>query len=104
MAELGIKQTAGLKGTFVVGLLTFTLASLGAAVSGARWVLILFRRLQAAGAAILTPSSLVRHRPSGKVRQHVQVWTVSGSISGALGPAVGACSPRRPGTGSSCST
>ena len=48
----------GLKGTFVVGLLTFTLASLGAAVSGALWALILFRCLQAAGAAILTPSSL----------------------------------------------
>ena len=34
------------------------------------------------------PRPRPRHRPSGKVRQHVQVSTVSGSISGALGPVV----------------
>ena len=75
-----------------MGLSLFTVSSLGAALSGDLWVLILFRCLQAVGAAILTPSSLgllLTVMPDEQKRRAVQIWTSSGSLAAAAGPAAG---------------
>ena len=46
----------GRKGGFLLGVAVFTLASVGCAASGALGLLVGFRVLQAAGAALLTPT------------------------------------------------
>ncbi|MEU4098425.1 MFS transporter [Streptomyces sp. NPDC026673] len=82
----------GRKAGFLLGLGVFTLASLGAALSGDLWVLVAFRFLQAAGAAVLTPASLglvLTTAPPAKVTRHVQIWAASGSLAAAAGPVVG---------------
>ena len=48
----------GRKNVFMLGLAIFTIASLACAVSPDLWVLVAFRCVQAAGAAMLIPSSL----------------------------------------------
>ena len=48
----------GRKRVFLLGLGVFTAASIGAALSGTLWVLVVFRILQAVGAAAITPTSL----------------------------------------------
>lgn len=82
----------GHKAGFLLGLSIFTAASLGAALSGDLWVLVAFRFLQAAGAAVLTPASLglvLITAPPAKVARHVQIWAASGSLAAAAGPVVG---------------
>ncbi|MGW1542126.1 MFS transporter [Streptomyces sp. NPDC002309] len=82
----------GHKAGFLLGLGVFTAASLGAALSGDLWVLVAFRFLQAAGAAVLTPASLglvLVTAPPAKVTRHVQIWAASGSLAAAAGPVVG---------------
>ncbi|MGW3243936.1 MFS transporter [Streptomyces sp. NPDC001070] len=82
----------GRKAGFLLGLGVFTVASLGAALSGDLWVLVAFRFLQAAGAAILTPASLglvLTTAPPAKVTRYVQIWAASGSLAAAAGPVVG---------------
>jgi MFS family permease len=51
----------GVKEAFLAGLALFSLASLGCALSSALWPIIVFRALQAIGAAALVPTSLGRH-------------------------------------------
>ncbi|MFE4654949.1 MFS transporter [Streptomyces sp. NPDC056707] len=82
----------GRKAGFLLGLSVFTVASLGAALSGNLWVLVAFRFLQAAGAAVLTPASLglvLTTAPPAKVTRYVQIWAASGSLAAAAGPVVG---------------
>lgn len=82
----------GRKAGFLLGLGVFTLASLGAALSGDLWVLVAFRFLQAAGAAVLTPASLglvLTTAPPAKVTRSVQIWAAGGSLAAAAGPVVG---------------
>ncbi|MEU8947090.1 MFS transporter [Streptomyces sp. NPDC048489] len=82
----------GHKSGFLLGLGVFTAASLGAALSGDLWVLVAFRFLQAAGAAVLTPASLglvLTTAPPAKVTRYVQIWAASGSLAAAAGPVVG---------------
>lgn len=82
----------GQKNGFVWGISLFTLSSLGAALSGVLWVLILFRCLQAIGAALLTPSSLglvLTIMPEKQKKRAVRIWTSSGSLAAAAGPVVG---------------
>lgn len=82
----------GRKAGFLLGLGVFTLASLGAALSGDLWVLVAFRFLQAAGAAVLTPASLglvLTTAPPARVTRSVQIWAASGSLAAAAGPVVG---------------
>ena len=82
----------GRKEGFVLGLAVFTLASLGSGLSGNLWVLVVFRVLQASGAAILTPSSLglvLATSPAEKTGKYVQTWAISGSLAAAAGPALG---------------
>ncbi|MGW6900312.1 MFS transporter [Streptomyces sp. NPDC054919] len=82
----------GHKAGFLLGLGIFTVASLGAALSGDLWVLVAFRFLQAAGAAVLTPASLglvLTTAPPAKITRYVQIWAASGSLAAAAGPVVG---------------
>lgn len=82
----------GRKGFFITGLGVFTLASLACAVSPDLWTLVGFRCLQAAGAAILVPSSLglvLTSMSPERVLKSVRLWAVSGAVAGAAGPVVG---------------
>jgi EmrB/QacA subfamily drug resistance transporter len=82
----------GRKAGFVLGLLVFGAASLGAALSGQIWVLVGFRALQAVGAAVLTPASLglvLTSAPPDKVGKYVKIWFTSGALSAASGPVMG---------------
>ena len=82
----------GRKGGFLLGVAVFTLASVGCAVSGSLDLLVAFRVLQAAGAALLTPTSLglllTATPPAGRVRA-VRIWVASGALAAAAGPALG---------------
>jgi len=82
----------GRKRAFALGLVVFTVASAACASASTLWLLIVFRAIQAAGAAALTPSSLgllltvlPPHRRAGAVK----VWATTSSLAGALGPVLG---------------
>lgn len=82
----------GRKGGFLIGLVLFGVASLGAGLSGDIWVLVGFRALQAVGAAVLTPSALglvLTTAPPEKVTQYVKIWFTSGALSATAGPVLG---------------
>jgi EmrB/QacA subfamily drug resistance transporter len=77
---------------FLAGVAIFTIASAACAASNSVGTLIAFRLLQAAGAALLTPTSLglvlAAYEParrSGAVR----AWTATGGLAAALGPVAG---------------
>jgi MFS family permease len=56
------------------------------------WLLVAFRCLQAAGAAILTPSSLglvLTSMPPARVARSVRIWAAAASLAGAAGPVAG---------------
>jgi EmrB/QacA subfamily drug resistance transporter len=82
----------GRKEAFLLGLTLFTAASLGAGLSSNVWVLVGFRVLQAAGAAVLTPSSLglvLTSAPAEKVEKYVQIWITTAALSAIFGPLLG---------------
>ncbi len=77
---------------FLLGVALFTAASAACGTAGSLGTLIAFRIVQAAGAAILTPTSLslvlattAPERRAGAVR----AWTAVGGLAAALGPVVG---------------
>jgi EmrB/QacA subfamily drug resistance transporter len=82
----------GRKAGFLLGVAVFTLASAGCAASGSLELLVVFRLLQAAGAALLTPTSLglllTATPPAGRARA-VRIWAASGAFAAAAGPALG---------------
>ncbi len=82
----------GNKAVFVVGLATFSLASLGCALSGGLWLIVGLRCVQAAGAAALMPTSvglILTTLPPERRQRSVRVWAVIGSLGAAVGPALG---------------
>jgi len=82
----------GRKGGFLLGLTVFAVASIGAGLSSDIWVLIGFRVLQAAGAALLTPASLglvLLTAPPAKIGTYVKIWFTTGALSAASGPVLG---------------
>lgn len=82
----------GRKAGLLCGLGLFAAASLGAGVSSNIWELVVFRALQAAGAAVLTPSSLglvLTSAPPDRVGKYVKIWFTAGALSGAAGPICG---------------
>ncbi|WP_354487243.1 MFS transporter [Mesorhizobium robiniae] len=88
----GLADKWGRKRAFLAGLTIFTLASVGCALSGAMWSLILSRVLQAAGAAMLTPSSLgliLTVLPAQKRAGAVKIWATTSALAAAVGPALG---------------
>ncbi|MGN2638188.1 MFS transporter [Nocardia takedensis] len=82
----------GLKPGFLLGLGVFTAASVGCAVAPSLWALVVFRILQAVGAAALTPTSLgllLTVLPPRRVPGAVKVWATVSSVAAAFGPVVG---------------
>jgi EmrB/QacA subfamily drug resistance transporter len=82
----------GRKGTFMLGVILFTVASAACALSPTLWALVTFRCVQAAGAAILVPSSLglvLTTTPPDRVLRGVRIWAVSSAVAGTAGPVAG---------------
>ena len=82
----------GRKAGFLLGLAVFVLASAGcAAAPGLGW-LVACRTLQAAGAALLTPTSLgllLHAVPADRRARAVRIWAAIGALAAAAGPVVG---------------
>jgi EmrB/QacA subfamily drug resistance transporter len=78
---------------FLLGVAVFTAASVACAASGSVGMLIGFRVLQAAGAALLTPTSLglvlASYEDSLRRAGAVRTWTAVGGLAAAIGPVVG---------------
>ena len=77
---------------FLFGLILFTVASGACAISTNLIELVIFRLLQAAGAAALTPTSLGLLLPVFSDERRaaaVRVWAATGALAAAFGPVVG---------------
>src|SRR5450631_7547 len=77
---------------FQIGLLAFTVASAGCAVSPSMGWLLAARGLQGLGAALLLPNSLAILGGGfvGEARgRAIGTWAAAGALAGALGPIVG---------------
>jgi EmrB/QacA subfamily drug resistance transporter len=77
---------------FLLGVGLFTVASAACGAASSLTMLVAFRILQAAGAALLTPTSLslVLATTEPERRQGaVRAWTAIGGLAAALGPVVG---------------
>ena len=82
----------GRRGCFLAGLLVFGVASLGCAVAPDLLVLIACRALQAAGAAVLMPTSLglaLEVFPSHQRGTAVGLWAGVGAVAAGSGPVLG---------------
>jgi len=82
----------GSKRIFLIGLVIFLAASLGCGLSGQVWVLILFRALQAVGAAALLPASLavvLGAFPPERRAVAVSLWGAVSALGAAVGPSLG---------------
>ena len=78
--------------SFLVGVAMFTTASAACAAAVNVEMLVSFRVLQAAGAALLTPTSLgllLAAFPAERRGHAVRTWTAIGGFAAALGPVVG---------------
>jgi EmrB/QacA subfamily drug resistance transporter len=77
---------------FLLGVAVFTVSSAACAASTSVAMLVCFRLVQAAGAALLTPTSLglvlASYPPEGR-HGAVRAWTATGGLAAALGPVVG---------------
>jgi EmrB/QacA subfamily drug resistance transporter len=79
-------------GGFLLGVAVFTIASAACAASTTVGMLVAFRLVQAAGAALLTPTSLglvLASYPPDRRHGAVRAWTAVGGLAAALGPVVG---------------
>lgn len=77
---------------FLGGLALFTVASAACAASPNLWSLVVFRGLQAVGAAALTPASLgllLAATPAEKRASAVRMWAAIGALAAAAGPVIG---------------
>jgi EmrB/QacA subfamily drug resistance transporter len=77
---------------FLLGVAVFSVASALCVTANSTPALVIFRIVQAAGAALMTPTSLsmVLATSSDETREsNVRVWTAIGGLMAALGPVVG---------------
>ncbi len=77
---------------FLLGVVVFTAASAACGAASSLTMLVVFRVVQAAGAALLTPASLsLVLATTAPERRHgaVRAWTAVGGLAAALGPVVG---------------
>lgn len=82
----------GRRRVYVIGVIWFTLASIGCAAAPTTGVLIAMRALQGAGAALLTPGSLAILQASFRREDRstaVGAWSGLGGVATALGPIIG---------------
>lgn len=78
--------------SFLGGIALFTVASAAWALANSLETLVAFRLLQAAGAALLTPTSLgliLATFPAARRSGAVRTWAAIGGFAAALGPLVG---------------
>jgi EmrB/QacA subfamily drug resistance transporter len=78
--------------SFLLGVGLFTAASAACALAGNVEALVAFRVAQAAGAALMTPTSLgllLAVFPAERRGVAVRTWTAIGGLAAALGPVVG---------------
>ena len=83
----------GHRKVFLAGSILFTVASMACGLAPSAELLIVFRIVQAVGAAALIPSSLalVMHAfAHDQLPRAVAVWGAAGAVAGALGPTLGA--------------
>ncbi|MDQ6820755.1 MAG: MFS transporter [Actinomycetota bacterium] len=77
---------------FLLGVAVFTVASAACGAATSVGMLVAFRLVQAAGAALLTPASLslvLAAFPTERRHGAVRAWTATGGAAAALGPVVG---------------
>ena len=87
-----IADRFGPKRGFLLGVAVFTLASGACGASPSLAWLVAFRVAQAAGAALLTPTSmglLLHATPPEQRSRAVRIWAATGSLAAAAGPALG---------------
>ena len=78
--------------SFILGIALFTAASAACAAADSVTALVMFRVVQAAGAALMTPTSLgllLASFPPERRGGAVRTWTAIGGFAAALGPLVG---------------
>jgi EmrB/QacA subfamily drug resistance transporter len=83
---------AGRKRGFLLGLALFTLASVASAAAPTLEVLVAARVLQAAGAALMVPTSLgllIPEFPPERRAAVVALWAAAGGVAAAAGPPLG---------------
>jgi EmrB/QacA subfamily drug resistance transporter len=83
----------GRRRVFLLGLVAFTLASVLCAFAPTAGLLVVFRVVQALGAAALVPASLalvLSVFPTSRVPIAVAVWGAIAALAAAVGPTVGA--------------
>ncbi len=77
---------------FLLGVLIFTASSAACAAASSLSLLVVFRVIQAVGAALLTPTSLslvLATTSEAKRAGSVRAWTAVGGIAAGLGPVIG---------------
>jgi EmrB/QacA subfamily drug resistance transporter len=77
---------------FLAGVALFTVASAACGAATSLEMLVAFRVVQAAGAALLTPTSLslvLATAPMERRQSSVRAWTAVGGMAAALGPVAG---------------
>ncbi|MFE2887164.1 MFS transporter [Streptomyces sp. NPDC059272] len=87
-----LADKVGRKRMFLLGMGLFTLASVACGVAPGLWWLVVFRVLQAAGAAALTPTSLgllLAAVPAPKRLHYVRIWSAVAAVAAAAGPVLG---------------
>jgi len=88
----GLADTHGRKRVFMLGVTLFIAASAACGLAGSVNWLIAARVLQAAGAALLTPSSLsivLEAFPQSRRAVAVSLWSAVGGLAAAVGPSLG---------------
>src|ERR1700689_3092026 len=77
---------------FLLGVAIFTVASAACGAATSVAMLVAFRLVQAAGAALLTPTSLslvLAAYPAQRRSGAVRAWTATGGVAAAFGPVIG---------------
>jgi EmrB/QacA subfamily drug resistance transporter len=87
-----LSDKLGRKRVFLLGMGLFTVASVACGAAPGLWWLVVFRVLQAAGAAALTPASLgllLAAVPAQKRLHYVRIWSAAAAVAAAAGPVLG---------------
>lgn len=78
--------------SFLLGVLIFSAAAAASAVASSVWELVTYRVLAAAGAALMTPTSIgliLATFPAERRGATIRAWAGIGGLAAALGPVLG---------------